>query len=59
MSTWLLVIVLYTGEMSEIEYETKALCEAAWYNITDHGEYTHVSIADCVEHLTKPIKKQD
>ena len=49
MSTWLMLVVLYSGEIKQVEYTSKGACEFALQLVIDNGNYKHMSIAECVE----------
>jgi hypothetical protein len=46
--SWLLLIVLYTGEIKQVSYDTPEKCEIALMNETDNGKMKHISIAECI-----------
>ena len=46
--SWILMVVLYTGEINTISYKTEALCEAALIDATDFGQRKHINIAECI-----------
>ena len=47
--SWLLLIVLYTGEIKQVSYPTHQQCEIALMNETDFGKMKHISIAECIK----------
>lgn len=45
--SWILMIILYTGEVKQIAYATQEQCETALMSETDMGKYKHIEIAEC------------
>ena len=44
-----MLVVLYSGEIKQVEYTSKGACEFALQLEIDNGNYKHMSIAECVE----------
>jgi hypothetical protein len=53
MTTWLLLVVLYTGEVKELTFISKQACEDKLLLMTDLGERKHMSIAECIPQKDK------
>ena len=45
--TWIMLIVLYTGELRETSFNTFAECETALMYEVDSGRRKKMSIAEC------------
>jgi hypothetical protein len=45
---FLLLIVLYTGEVQATEYPNALQCETALIEKTDFGNYKKIKTADCI-----------
>lgn len=45
--SWILIVVLYTGGVTETSYDTKEQCELALFTATDGGKHKHISVAEC------------
>lgn len=45
---WVLLLVLYTGELNITYYPTSASCETALIQKTDRGNYKHMKSAKCL-----------
>ena len=45
---WVLLVVMYTGQIQQIEFPSHDYCEAALLDAVDGGRYKHIKIVECV-----------
>lgn len=46
--TYILLIVMYTGQVSMVEYPSKSACEQTLLNNWDNGTYKKIKTLECV-----------
>lgn len=49
MTTYILLMVLYTGQYTEIQYPNAELCELEVINQMTSPEYKHIKTLECTE----------
>ena len=45
---WILLVVMYTGDVYDSEYRTQEQCESALLDVVDEGRHKHIKNIECV-----------
>jgi hypothetical protein len=46
--SWILLVVLYTGEIKQESYNTSEQCEIALLKQIDNGSRKHIKLIECI-----------
>ena len=45
---WILLVVMYTGQVQQTEFTSYEYCETALLDAVDAGRYKHIKTIECV-----------
>ena len=45
---WILLVVMYTGQVQQTEFTSHEYCETALLDAVDAGRYKHIKTIECV-----------